>query len=41
MKRIKCKSTLRGTVAKNGSNIMNGKHLRAKSKKERKAKVAK
>lgn len=38
MKRIRCKSKLSNTVAKNGSNLMNGKHLRAKAKKERKQK---
>ena len=32
MKRIKCKSTLARTVAKNGSNLMNGKHVRAAAK---------
>lgn len=35
MKRIKCKSTLAGTVAKNGSNMMNGKHRRAAAKRDR------
>lgn len=38
MKRIKCKSTTSNTCAHKGSNLKNGKHLRAKAKKERKQK---
>lgn len=32
MKRVKCKLELKNTNAKNGSNIKNGKHRRAKNK---------
>lgn len=37
MKRISCKSKLAKTVAKNGSNMMNGKHLRAATKRGRRS----
>lgn len=37
MKRSRCKLILAGTSAKNGSNIQNGKHRRAESKRKAKA----
>lgn len=37
MKRIKAKTLQRDTVAKNGSNIRNGKHRRAAAKREMKS----
>ena len=38
VKRLKCKSTLSNTCAHKGSNLKNGKHLRAKAMMERKQK---
>lgn len=37
VKRARCKLILAGTSAKNGSNIQNGKHRRAESKRKAKA----
>ena len=37
VKRSRCKLILAGTSAKNGSNIQNGKHRRAESKRKAKA----
>lgn len=36
MKRIKCKSTVSGTVAHKGSNLKNNKHKRAAAKRRNK-----
>ena len=37
MKRARCKLVLAATAARNGSNIRNGKHRRAESKRNAKA----